>query len=827
MYEAFFNLTMKPFELLPNPDFLFLSRSHRKVLMYLDYGIQERAGFILLTGPIGSGKTTIIRDLIKKRDHKVVLSKIFNTKVDSDQLLAMINDDFGLPSGGKDKITLLRELNDFLIDQFVQGNQPIVIIDEAQNLSVDLLEEIRMLSNLETDQAKLLQIILVGQPELRETLATPALMQLRQRMKINCTILPLTAPETEQYILHRLETAGNREAVLFSKEALETIFAYSRGIPRLINIICDFLMLAAFAEETRRIGREIVTDIIGDLDFENHFWGETSAGAPLPAADEEVAARLKGIRDRIDKHGTELDTFKQDTFPETADQGQETWDLGPGTRDQRPAASGQEPATRDQRPATSDQPPATGEQWTEPTTQSPTTEDQSPATSHQSPVTSHQSPVTSLQSPVASHQQPVKPVKEGLLRRVLVASGFKIFAALGCLFLSTLAGAADYKLHPSLTVGEEYTDNVFETGTNKREDYITRIRPGIAWLHKAPLWDWDINYAFDYRYYARGSRSDDTTHNLAAKGLVKIVEGFMFLDLSDTYSRVSLDVSRDTSEESLFVNQTDRNTFTASPYFLWRLGTLATLKTGYRYVNTWYREPTGVDKREQSAFADLTHEFSTKASVTAGYTFTHQDTGFNDYDKHDAYAGGRYEYADKSFVYAQAGNSWITYSTTGSISNPFWNAGITHDFDSIVASLKAGTAYIEDPLGNTTQETSYVADISKKLARGSLGLNLSYAELENTVTKSLQTRRYGGTVRSAYELLPKLTGTLAFTAEKYDRKDLGSYTRHLFVDSGLSYQLGEGLTVALNYKYIDYYSPGIATDNKQVNRAILEIRKTL
>jgi putative secretion ATPase (PEP-CTERM system associated) len=285
MYESFFNLKSKPFDLLPNPEFLFPSKSHKRALTYLDYGIRERTGFILLTGEIGSGKTTIIRDLINKRHERVILSKIFNTRVDFDQLIAMVNDDFNIPIEGKDKIALLRDLNDFLIDQYARGNKPTLIIDEAQNLTPHLLEEIRMLSNLETDDAKLLQIILVGQPELRKTLAMPSLLQLRQRISIYCHIHPLTRHEVEEYILHRLEVAGNREAVRFSGESVDIIFTYSRGIPRLINIICDFLMLSAFAEETTDIDKELVQDIIGDLDFENQYW---TNGLPESSADSEI-----------------------------------------------------------------------------------------------------------------------------------------------------------------------------------------------------------------------------------------------------------------------------------------------------------------------------------------------------------------------------------------------------------------------------------------------------------------------------------------------------------------------------------------------------------
>lgn len=272
MYESFFNLKLKPFDLTPNPDFIFLSRSHKRALTYLDYGIRERAGFILLTGDIGSGKTTIIRDILNNRYDRVVVAKLFNTRVSSEQLIAMINDEFGLNVHGKDRITLIRDLNAFLIEQFARGNQPVLIIDEAQNLGPDLLEEIRMLSNLETADRKLLQIILVGQPELRRTLADVSLLQLRQRISINCNLKPLDRDEMEQYIIHRLTVAGNPEAVEFSPEALDTVFQFSRGIPRLINIICDFLLLAAFAEETRLITPEMALDIVGDLDFENQYW---------------------------------------------------------------------------------------------------------------------------------------------------------------------------------------------------------------------------------------------------------------------------------------------------------------------------------------------------------------------------------------------------------------------------------------------------------------------------------------------------------------------------------------------------------------------------
>ena len=325
MYESFFNLTSKPFELVPNPEFLFLSKAHRRARIYLDYGINERAGFILLTGEIGSGKTTLIRDLIKKQRPGVVLSKIFNTNVDFDQLLAMVNDDFHLEVAGKDRITLLRDLNDFLIQQYALGNRPTLIIDEAQNLTAGLLEDIRMLSNLETDDAKLLQIILVGQPELRNTLSLPDLLQLRQRISINCHISPLTREEVEEYILHRLEVAGNRQAVCFLPESLDIIYRFSRGIPRLVNIICDFLMLSAFAEEVQVLDEVITRDVIGDLDFENQFWQSglsATSATPQLCSDQplengqqqQILEMLQGISARLDTLEKETTLFHESSL---------------------------------------------------------------------------------------------------------------------------------------------------------------------------------------------------------------------------------------------------------------------------------------------------------------------------------------------------------------------------------------------------------------------------------------------------------------------------------------------------------------------------------
>ena len=277
MYRDFFGLTDKPFELLPNPRFLYLSKGHKKALSYLEYGIQERAGFTLLTGEVGSGKTTLLRNVIKNLDSETTLSMVFNTTVAADQLLAMINEDFGLETAGKNKVTLLHELNDFLVEENSKNHRPIVIVDEAQNLSEESLEEIRLLSNLEFDSFKMMQIVLVGQPELKQLLAQPSLRQLRQRISVSCHLEPLSREETEAYIYHRLEIAGNRNALEFNEGVFDLIHEYSQGGPRLINVLCDFFLLSNFVEEKKEVDEDLVVEAIEELSIETLRNDESAA----------------------------------------------------------------------------------------------------------------------------------------------------------------------------------------------------------------------------------------------------------------------------------------------------------------------------------------------------------------------------------------------------------------------------------------------------------------------------------------------------------------------------------------------------------------------
>lgn len=319
MYLSFFGLKCKPFELVPDPEFLMLSSAHKRALLHLQYGISESAGFILVTGEVGTGKTTLIRKMMKGLKSDVRLARINNTRVTSEQLISMISEDFGIDIKGKSKIEMLSELTDFLIGQYARGGKSMLIIDEAQNLSPDLLEEIRLLSNLETDKAKLLQIILVGQPELLKVLARPELRQLRQRISVSCQVQPISRDETESYLLYRLEVAGNRQAVVFQEGAVDAIHAFSRGIPRLINIVCDFLMLSAFAEETKEITAEFVKEVIGELETSHGYWLDAAAREQrdIPLEQDTLRAllaqleRAEAVRSRAEATKAEQEDLLQ------------------------------------------------------------------------------------------------------------------------------------------------------------------------------------------------------------------------------------------------------------------------------------------------------------------------------------------------------------------------------------------------------------------------------------------------------------------------------------------------------------------------------------
>lgn len=294
MYLAFYGFREAPFSPTPNPRFLFQSARHREVLAQLTYGVRERKGFIVLTGEIGTGKTTLLRTLLDRVDpaaHRVAY--VHNSALSTDGLLEYILQDWGVKSTATSRAQRLFELNEFLIDQHRQGFFPVLIVDEAQNLEVETLEAIRLLSNFETTQEKLMQILLVGQPELRETLSRPELRQLKQRIALRSHIGPLSPEETRLYVRHRLRVAGASDVGIFTDPAIQKIAEYSRGIPRVINIVCDHCLVSGYAESKRRIDAGIVREAIDYLEEgERPSWRRSRDIRLVPAAASVWAARV-------------------------------------------------------------------------------------------------------------------------------------------------------------------------------------------------------------------------------------------------------------------------------------------------------------------------------------------------------------------------------------------------------------------------------------------------------------------------------------------------------------------------------------------------------
>jgi putative secretion ATPase (PEP-CTERM system associated) len=292
MYEQFYNLRERPFALSPDPEYLYRSRVHQEALDYLRYGLETHAGFIVITGEIGSGKTTLLQTLLRDLDSDTTVGRIMNTMLEPRELLESIGIDFGLDPAGKSKPMLLRDLSQYLVDQRLAGRQVLLVIDEAQNLGLGALEELRMLSNLETEKSKLLQIVLVGQPNLRDKLAAPELEQLRQRITVSNHLPPLDAAETHNYINHRLQHAALGTPLTFPREATALVHGRSRGVPRIINVICDAALVFGYAEDRRTFDGATIREVLQELETTGVLPRSGPATVPQPAlAPAAEAAR--------------------------------------------------------------------------------------------------------------------------------------------------------------------------------------------------------------------------------------------------------------------------------------------------------------------------------------------------------------------------------------------------------------------------------------------------------------------------------------------------------------------------------------------------------
>jgi general secretion pathway protein A len=272
MYESFYGLKENPFNVTPNPEYIYLGENHREALAQLLYGVKERKGFIVITGEVGTGKTTLIHYLLDKMNgNHTKTALLFNPKLTADDFIQYILKDLGVRIQGKTKGEYLHNLHRYLLHAYQRDERVILIVDEAQGLKPELLEEIRLLSNLETSRSKLLQIVLLGQPELDKTLSQPGFRQLRQRINLRYHLAPLSEKETKEYIGKRLRIAGAKGPI-FSEKAIKQIYLKSGGIPRLINILCDNALLNGYALDQKVVDEKSVKEVAKDLYLKKKSW---------------------------------------------------------------------------------------------------------------------------------------------------------------------------------------------------------------------------------------------------------------------------------------------------------------------------------------------------------------------------------------------------------------------------------------------------------------------------------------------------------------------------------------------------------------------------
>lgn len=308
MYKEFFGLRANPFNVNPDPRYLFLTRHTEEALACLTYGIQSRKGFVLLTGEVGTGKTTLINKLLEwLRLQQVATAFIFNSRLNVPQFLDYMMADFGIPCDSRAKSQILLRLYNWLLDRYRAGETAVLIVDEAQNLSDEVLEEIRMLTNLETFTEKLLQIVLVGQPELEQKLKQPHLRQLRQRLTLRAKTHPLTLDETRAYVQQRLRIAGSNGQEIFEPDALLSIHRYATGIPRVINLLCEHCLVSAFVDQQRKIGAPIVDTVARDFDLTDG----TASAAMVSAAPQSKGAEKFDLVDALRSLATLADRLRE------------------------------------------------------------------------------------------------------------------------------------------------------------------------------------------------------------------------------------------------------------------------------------------------------------------------------------------------------------------------------------------------------------------------------------------------------------------------------------------------------------------------------------
>lgn len=411
-------------------------------------------------------------------------------------------------------------------------------------------------------------------------------------------------------------------------------------------------------------------------------------------------------------------------------------------------------------------------------------------------------------------------------RRLRVAS-HAILSFLGAAGVcASGAQGAEFVLVPAIALSEEYNNNVFLERDDMDHDFISRVQPSLGLKYAAARLGAELDYAYDFRYYSRQMRENEETHRLAFAGNIEPARNLFFIKISDDYSRVSLDNTRDLTSESLFVNQSERNVFSLNPYFVLRPSSVLTVNAGYTLADTWYKTEDGVDKRDHIAYADAVLEGTSSLSFSAGYMYTEDSNRLRGFTKNDAHAGVAYSYAEGSSIKLGLGNSWLDLEGGNGYSTVYWNAGVLHDFGLFQGSVDASREIYENPGSLPEWLDSYKVSLKRDFKRSALKLVTWVDEFRRLEGRGLRVRKYGADGGLTIEISPRLTGALNLSVEKFEQKDVDTYTLKYAAVPRLTYSPREDVSASVTVNHSDYYSPEITGVNYSVTRFIAEVRKS-
>lgn len=396
--------------------------------------------------------------------------------------------------------------------------------------------------------------------------------------------------------------------------------------------------------------------------------------------------------------------------------------------------------------------------------------------------------------------------------------------AVSVLFPAVSGQAGEFTAKPSLTLSMEHNDNIFLERYSRNSDYISKARPTLNLGYSAPSLKLGAGYSYDYRYYLRGSRDATETQDANITADAVLVDNVLYIKASDVYTRTTLDSTRETTSENFDVNQSDRNTVIINPYLVLRLDPLSDLTLSYTRTGTWYKEETGIDKREDGVSGEVSREISETTRLHAGYRYSRESDRTGGYVKRDAYGGAAYGRGNELGLSLKGGYTWLDPEFGKSYSRLFWETSLFKDFTFVKATVSSGSIVVENPLSTPQWRMTHSAELSRRTDTASMKLSFYLHEYRDMEEHTLKTRVYGNRGSLAYDLTGDLKGTFDYTIEKSEHRRAHTHTLRGLLSPGLTYSISADDTLTFAYNYASYKSPEIDSDNYKNNRFSVELR---